>query len=119
MRYIMPKKLLLAVVLCGLAFPPTASAQSNEGAMRFPSPQSERPIPCIALSKYVAEKSPLGDPLAEASKKLVGAASVVFRPTPVAYTKMTVSDPFENRHLLQMPAAVPEEPMPPLLLPKK
>jgi hypothetical protein len=115
----MAKKLLLAVVLCGLAFPTTASAQSKEGAMRFPSPQSERPITWITLSRYVAEKSPIGDPIAEASKKLVGAASVVFRPTPAAYMKMTVSDPFENRHLLQMPTAVPEEPMPPLLLPKK
>jgi hypothetical protein len=87
--------------------------------MVYPSPEVERPISWSSLSKYLAEKSPLGDPIAEPSKKLAMAGSVAFLPSPAGYLKMAVPDPFENRHVLRMPGVVPEEPMPPLLLPKR
>jgi hypothetical protein len=115
------KILLAAVLLCAAAllFPTPAAAQTSGPAMRFPSPDIERPISWVPLAKYIPEKSPLGDPVAEASKALAMVGGAVFRPAPVAYQKMTLPDPFENRHLLRLPGVVAEEPAPPLLLPKK
>jgi hypothetical protein len=118
----MTKKILVAAVLlcaAALLFPTSAAAQTSGPALRFPSPETERPISWVPLAKYTPEKSPLGDPVAEASKALAMVGGVVFRPAPVAYQKMALPDPFENRHLLRLPSVVAEEAAPPLLLPKK
>jgi hypothetical protein len=118
----MARKMLLGGVLLGwavLAFPQAARAQTRGPAMTFPSPEAERPISWAPLDKYTLEKSPLGDPVAEASKVLAMAGAPVFRPSPVAYQKMMLPDPFAYRHLLRMPVVVPEEAAPPVLLPRK
>jgi hypothetical protein len=71
------------------------------------------------LSKQVSEKTGLADPVAEASQALVGGAAIVVRPVPAAYQKVTVPDPFENRHLIRVRTPIPEEPAPPLILPRR
>jgi hypothetical protein len=113
----MAKNFLLGAVL--LCCATTASAQTTGPAMRFPSPEAERPISWVPLAKYTPEKASLGDPIAEKSKALAMVGGFVFRPSPVGYQKMPQTDPFENRHLLRMPVVVPEEAAPPLLLPRK
>jgi len=115
----MVKRSLLYAVLAGLTLPAAALSQTKDAPMRFPPPEPQQPITWGILSRYVPEKSAPGDPIAEASKKLAVAGGVVFRPTPAAYVRTTVPDLFENRHLLRMPATVPEEPMLPLLFPRK
>jgi hypothetical protein len=118
----MSTKLLLGAVVLGLSslvFPAAAAAQTKGPAMVYPSPEMAGPISWSSLSKYLAEKAPLTDPIAEQSKKAAMASSVVIQSAPAAYLKMSVPDPFENRNVLRMPSVIPEEPMPPLLLPKK
>jgi hypothetical protein len=114
----MTMKALLAVLVMA-ALPVAVAAQGKETNMRFPSPETERSISWGWLGRYVAEKSPVGDPVTEASKKMATTGAAVIRPAPAPYQKLTGTDPFENRHLLRMPGVVPEEAMPPLLLPKK
>jgi hypothetical protein len=122
MIWILAKRILLGGIVLGcgsLALPATAVAQTKGPAMTFPSSETERPMSWGLLSRYLAEKSPLGDPIAEASKNLTMAGGVPFRPAPAAYLKMQTPEPFANRHLLRIPVVVPEEAAPPLLLPKR
>jgi hypothetical protein len=113
------KRTVLLVLTVGLLLPAAAWGQTKGPAMKFPSPDAERLPSWTPLGKYIADKGLPGDPVAEASKALVGGAATAFRPTPATYQKMTTPDPFENRHGLRVPTVVPEEPAPPLLLPRK
>ena len=98
----------------------TAAAQVKGPAMPYPPREPERAVPLPLLGRYQPEKVANMDAVAEASGRLVGKAAVPVRPNPVAFARMTtVPDPFENRNLLRVPAPVPEEAAPPLLLPRK
>src|SRR5262249_32571607 len=93
----------------------TAAAQVKGPAMPYPPRESEKSMPLRLWGRYQPEKAANVDPVAEASARLVGKATVPVRHNPVAFARMTtVPDPFENRNLLRVPAPVPEEAAPPL-----
>ena len=112
----MKRLLLVAGILA--ASTNTALGQAKGPSMPYPPRDVERPITLPPLGKYQPDKVGATDPVAEASQSLVGRVGVVARPA-TPFLRMTVPDPFEYRNLLRLPAPVPEETMPPLLVPRK
>jgi hypothetical protein len=99
--------------------PVSASAQLKGPAMPYPPRDAAWPLILPPLGKHEPEKGGKTDPVAEASAGMVGKFTVTARPTPAPFVRMVVPDPFENRNLLRGVAPIPEEPSPPLLLPRK
>jgi hypothetical protein len=71
------------------------------------------------LTSAEPEKAGKTDPVAETSQGMIGKFTVTTRPAPAPFVRLVVPDPFENRHLLRGVPVIPEEPAPPLLLPRK
>jgi hypothetical protein len=113
MRYLLLVIGLLAVL------PASASAQIKGPVMPYPPRDAERPLALPPLSKHAPEKGGKTDPVAEASAGMVGKFIVTTRPSLAPFVRMVVPDPFENRNLLRGVAPIPEEPSPPILLPRK
>jgi hypothetical protein len=109
------------VLIAGLLalLPANASAQIKGPVMPYPPGDAERPVPLPPLGKHEPANTGKTDPVAEASGAMVGKFTVSTRPTPAPYVRMVVPDPFENRNLLRGVAPIPEEPAPPLVLPRK
>ena len=117
----MRRLLLLAGLLTACAAADGAAQGQVKGpAMPYPPREAERGISPPLLGRYQPEKTANADAVAEASQVLVGKAAVAVRPNPVAFMRTTTApDPFEHRNLVRLPGPVPEEPAPPLLLPRK
>jgi hypothetical protein len=102
-----------------LASVPQAGEQTKTPVMPYPPRDAERPIPLPVLGKYEPDKAGKNDPVAEASKSMVGNVIVTARPQPAPFVRQVVPDPFENRNLVRVPNPVPEDPVLPLVLPRK
>jgi hypothetical protein len=105
-------------VAAALGLSPWAWGQTRGPAMPYPPAGADKPITVPGLGKYQADKG-AADAVAEASRGMIGWFTVTTRPSPAPYVRSVVADPFENRTLLQVAQPLPEEPTPPLLLPRK
>jgi hypothetical protein len=111
--------LMLAGLVATLALSGRVSGQTKGPAMPYPPKDAERPLALPHLGKHEPDKAGKTDPVAEASQGMIGKFAVTTRPVPAPFVRMVVPDPFENRNLLRIASPVPEEPAPPLLLPRK
>lgn len=112
------KRFLFVATLAVLS-PGVAAAQVKGPATPYPPPSAEKPLPVPELGKYQPEKAATIDVVAEASQALVTRNAVAVKATPAPFLRLSVPDPFENRNLLRVVAPVPEDPTPPLVLPRK
>jgi hypothetical protein len=105
-------------VLTAFSLAPLAWGQTRGPAMPYPPAGADKPISVPGLGKYQPDKG-AADPVAEASRGMIGWFTVTTKPSPAPYVRSFVADPFENRNLLQVQQPLPEEPAPPLLMPRK
>jgi len=115
MRYLLWSAGFIAL----LALPAPVSAQIKGPVMPYPPRDAERPLPLPALGKHEPASTGKTDPVAEASAGMIAKFTVTTRPTPAPFVRMVVPDPFVNRNVLRGVAPVPEDPSPPLVLPRK
>ena len=113
------RSLLWLAGLAVLGMAASAPAQTKGPAMPYPPRDAERPLSLPVVSKHEPDKAGKTDPVAEASQGMIGKFTATARPTPAPFVRLVVPDPFENRNLLRGVPPIPEEPAPPLLLPRK
>ena len=88
------------------------------GLIRLPSPDVNTPMPLPILALPATDRAPLGDPTPEVSLAAVLAQPVPVRTTQAPFVRLNLPDPFEHAQAVRLRTPPPEDPMPPVTVPR-